>query len=490
MSRRRLWIAASAGDAAIRFLAQMTTTIVVARLLSPEDFGVALMVLTVVAIFSTLIGQSIEETLAQRQRLVLRHVQAALFVALALTMALLALAPIVAAGLVRMTGVGEIAFWLPVATLLLVGEGPGAVVRALARRHRRFVMLSACQTASVVLASVVAILTATLSPSVLSLILQRQLPGLLFPLLAVAVALAMGRRGMRRSPFVRPAWDRDRFRELSRFSWLHLSVVALEAVTPAAVAYTVNGIFGTAVLGQMNIALRIVDPLRQLIGGVGHNLIFSMLYRMQHDPRRLVVGAAEAVVGVGTFAVPAFLGLAVTAPMLLPLLVGPGWDSAVPLSRALCLAAAIYVPFGFFYSGYSALGRPEYGLAGSGLHLGVILAGLWIARAAGYETGIGMAMIAGELVICALAIGLCVRIAGQAAAPALGRIARVWGAALLMAAGLDLARQGLGPAAPPALELAGIVLAGALLYPLLLIGACRSCLDGLRRTLLPDREPG
>ena len=40
---------------------------------------------------------------------------------------------------------------------------------------------------------------------------------------------------------------RDRFRELSRFSWLHLSVVALEAVTPAAVAYTVNGIFGTVI---------------------------------------------------------------------------------------------------------------------------------------------------------------------------------------------------------------------------------------------------
>ena len=99
-------------------------------------------------------------------------------------------------------------------------------------------------------------------------------------------------------------------------------------------------------------------------------------------------------------------------------------------------------------------------------------------------------MIAGELVISALAIGLCVRIAGQAATPALGRIARVWGAALLMAAGLDFARQSLGPVGLPALELAGIVLAGALLYPLLLIGACRSCLDGLRRTLLPDREPG
>lgn len=106
------------------------------------------------------------------------------------------------------------------------------MVRALARRHRRFVMLSACQTASVVLASAVAIVAASLAPGILALVLQRQLPGLLLPVLAVAVVLAMGRgrarRGAaRRNPFVRPVWDRDRFRDLSRFSWLHLGVVAL-----------------------------------------------------------------------------------------------------------------------------------------------------------------------------------------------------------------------------------------------------------------------
>lgn len=114
--------------------------------------------------------------------------------------------------------------------------------------------------------------------------------------------------------------------DLLRFSWLHLSDICVGAATPAVVAYTVNAVFGTATLGQLNIALRLVEPARQLVGGIGHNIVFSMLYRMQDAPARLVLAAAETVASVGVLAIPAFLGLAVCVPALLPLLVGPGWE--------------------------------------------------------------------------------------------------------------------------------------------------------------------
>lgn len=489
MARGRLWIGASAVDAGIRLAAQMLTTIVVARLLSPDDFGVALMVLSVITIFSTLIGQPIEEAMAQRHRLTLGHVRASLFVSLALTLAALILAPLVGQMLVRATGVPEIGFWFPVAAVFLVGEGPGAIARALARRHRRFVALSICQSASVVIASGVALATASLSPGVFVLILQRMLPSVLFPLMALALA-GFGLRRRRLSPFVWPAWNAARFRELLRFSWLHLSTLSVGAMTPAAIAYAINAMFSTATLGQLNIALRIVDPLRQLIGGIGHNLVVSMLYRMQSTPARLVTSAADIVASVGILAIPAFLGLAVCAPVLLPLLVGPGWEEAVPLSRALCLGAAIYVPFGFLYSGYSALGRPEYSLIGNILHLALNLAGLWIVYVAGTAAGIGAALVLGDLATSALAIGLLLWIAGKAAAPALARTARIWAAAGLMAIIVDLARVRFGLTGAPIPDLALLVLAGALLYPPLLLVACRSCFDNLRRSVLPDRKLG
>lgn len=487
MSRQRLWIGASALDTGLRFAAQMLTTVIVARLLPPEDFGVALMILSVVAVFGTFIGQPIEEALAQRHRLGLAHVRTALATALALTVAVLVLAPVVGLALARITGIRDIALWLPIATLFLIGEGPGAIVRALARRHRRFVALALCQSASVILASAAAIATASLAPGILVLILQRMLPIALLPALALAIAAAGGRAG---GFFLRPAWHAARFRELLRFSSLHFSVVSMEALGPALVAYAVNAVFGTTLLGQLNIALRLVDPPRQLIGGTGHNLVFSMLYRMQGAPARLARAASDIVAHVGTLAIPAFLGLAACVPVLLPLLVGPGWEAAIPLARALCVGAAIYVPLGFLYSGYSALGRPEYGLAGSCLHLVVVLGGLWIARIGAVENGIGLAMLAGDLLTSLLAIGLLLPILGAAAGPPLARIGRIWVAAGVMAAAVDLARPRLGSLGSPFLDLALLVLIGALLYPALLLATCRSCFDGVRAGLSPKREPG
>lgn len=484
MARLRLWIGASTADACVRLAAQTLTTIVVARLLPAETFGVALMILSVVAVFSAFIGLPLEESLAQRQRLTLGHVQSALFVSLMLTVVVLVVVLAASPTLARVTGVPEIALWLPVATLFLVGEGPGAIVRALARRHRRFVALAVSQSAGVVVASAVAIAAVDSGYGIAALILQRMLPVVLLPL--VALALATGKPG--RTPVVRPAWHPARFRELFRFSWLHLSDVGVGAATPAVAAYMINGTFGTAMLGQLNIALRIVDPLRQLIGGIGHNLVFSLLYRMQDDPARLSVAAAQSVVNVGVLAVPAFLGLAVCSPLLLPLLAGPGWEAAIPLSRALCLGAAVYVPFGFLYSGFSAMGRPELGLAGSCLRLAVIVAGLGLIAFAGIDGGIGSVMAAGDVAVSGFAVALLLGYAGAGAGEALGKVARLWAAALVMAIVLDLFVAGIGAAGPPVLELALIILSGALLYPILLLGFCPSCAGALRDRVFSRRE--
>ena len=480
---RRLWLGASAADTAIRFAAQTATTIVVARLLAPEDFGVALMVLSIVAVFGTFVGQPIEEALAQLHHLRLDHARAALCAALGLTAAVLLLAPLVGLALARLSGLPDIGFWLPVATLFLIGEGPGAIARALARRHRRFVALSACQSASVLVASGLTILAASLGLGVFALILQRMAPVALLPVLAIAAA------PRRRSALVRPAWNAPRFRDLLRFSSLHLSTVSVEAATPAAVAYAVNAVFGTATLGQLNVALRLVEPARQLVSGVGHNLAFAMLYRMQEAPVRLALAASGIVSTVATLAIPAFLGLAVCVPALLPLLLGPGWEAAIPLARALCLAAAVSVPFGFLYSAYSALGRPEYSLAGSVLHLVVVLGGLWLARGNALG-GVGLALLAGDIAAALLAVALLIRILGRGAGAPLAQVGRISAAAALMAISLDLVRLRLGPLGPPPVELATLIGAGLLLYPPLLLLACPACLDGLRHSLLAKREPG
>ncbi|MDH2325887.1 oligosaccharide flippase family protein [Cereibacter sp. SYSU M97828] len=470
----RLSIGASAVDVALRLAAQMGSTVVIARLLSPEDFGLAILVLSVVGVIGALVGLPFEEALAQRRRLSTAHLETTLFVSLLLAVGAVGIAFASGPLLAHLAGIEAVAFWLPLATLFLVGQGPGTVARALARRHERFVDLAICQSVSTVIGCVVAVGFAVQGQGILALVLQRMLPIVLFPLLAMALAT-----WHRRQVLVRPRWNRARLDELFRFSWINLADVGVDYATPAVLTFLVNAHFGTAVLGQLNIAMRMVDPLRAAIGSVGHNIAFAMLMRMQGDPAKLGAATAGVVVNVAAFSVPAFLGLAVCAPILLPLLVGAGWGEAVPMARILCLMAAVSVPFRYFYSGYSALGRPEYGLWGSLLGLAAMILWIEFGAVAGAPGAVATSLLVAEGVSAALAVALLLPLARHAARDAMIRMLRIWAATVLMASSLHWIFLGENPQGGIELLLA-MIATGMLLYPLLLLAFCRDCFDRLR----------
>lgn len=482
MSRIRTSLGASAADVALRLVAQMTSTVIIARMLPPEDFGVALMVLSIVGIAGAFVSLPFEEALAQRQRLRMGHLRSVLFVSLLLTVGAVLLALGLGPVLAWATGVEALAFWLPVASLFLLGQGPATIARAIARRQQRFVDLAIANSGSMVLGCAAAIAIAFSGWGIAALVVQRMLPLTLYPLIVALAAKLRGRPFM-----VLPRWDAQRFRELFRFSWFNLTDVAVDYATPAALTYLVNAFFGTAVLGQMNIAMRMVDPLRSAIDSVGHNIAFSMLSRMQGDPQRLAEASARVVSNVAAVAVPAFLGLAVCAGLLLPLMVGPGWDQAVPIAWGFCITAAVAVPFRYLYSGYSALGRPEWGLMGSTLGLAAMVA--WLVAVQRWQIAgtVGLSMLANEIATAVLAVAILLRLAGRAALPELGRVARIWGAGLAMVLLLWGGVMTPLAALPQPVVLGLSILVGIAAYPLFLRIACRPSFDIIKSVLLPRR---
>lgn len=479
MPRLGLWIGASSIDICVRLVAQMASTVVIARLSPPEDFGLAMLALSVAALLGAFIGLPFEEALTQRPRISSGHLGTALFSSLALAAGAIVIVLVISAPLGAAIGAPALALWLPLSTVFLLAQGPGSITRALARRQRNFVELAICQSLSVVLATVVAITLAVSGWGVLALVLQRMLPIALYPMLGAGAALARGRSAM-----VKPVFVRARFDEMFRFSWIYLANTAVHYAIPTAMTFLVNLAFGTKVLGQVNIAMRLAEPVRQGVQGVGHNLVFSLLTRFRAEPAVLVAEALEVVTRVATIAVPAFLGLAVTAPYALPILAGPGWDDSIPLAQAFCVLAAVNAPFLYVFSGFSALGRPEY-------ELGACLAGLaatvgLLLAAARLEStlGIGLAMIGTEIVIAAVGLIAASRYLGARILAPLFRILRVWlaaGAMALILAALGPRFAALGTPIP---ALVATIAAGGILYPPLLFLLCRPCyqfLEGMAR---------
>ena len=313
---------------------------------------------------------------------------------------------------------------------------------------------------------------------VYSLLLQRLLPNVFFPILAL---IALKWRGQRIWTPMR--WHGARLGELFRFAWLHLADVGVTNAGPATLSFLINAYFGQAVLGMLNIALRIVDPLRSALLSVGHNLAFSILVRLQTDARKLTTKAAEIAADTGFFIIPAFVGLAVISPVLLPMLVGPGWESAIPLSQMLCLAVAFSLPFNFYFSGYSALGRPEYGLYGSAFSLLVMVVVFLVGAWLGYAETVGIAFIAYEVAKVVIAVALALPISGRALKTALIEILRIWVGALIMAGVLHWLFLSSPTSHISAIKLAAIVLTGMVVYPLAMLVVCPRCMRDFVRMI-------
>lgn len=483
MAGLRSWVGASAGDVVIRLAAQVLSTIVIARILSAEDFGVASMILASVAIVGALVSLPFEEALTQRQHLTTRHLESALFVSLGLTLAAVVLAIVVGPVLGRVSGAAELAFWLPVSTLFLFGQGPGSIARAVARRRRRFVDLAIGQSTSVILASAISIGAASAGAGILALVLQRMLPVIIYPVLAGFLAWWRGRGGV-----IWPRWDRARFADIFRFSWLHLARVTIDYTSPAVLTFMTNAYFGTAVLGQLNVAMRLTEPLRSGIASVGHNLVLSFLVRLRSDAAQLGAKTLETVANFASLAVPGFVGLGICSPLLLPILVGPGWDAAIPLARTICIAAAISVPFRYLYSGFSAMGRPEFSVACAGFGLATLVAGLTIVGRTGDAGALGVPIVATDAAAAGLGVVFFFTLAGRVIFPPLLRILRICLATALMAAALQLIAPWANGPRSPFLGLAVLVGVGAGVYLALLFVICRPCFDMLFSFVRPKRK--
>ncbi len=477
----RTSVVASATDVALRLVAQLLSTMIIARILPAEVFGLALMVLTVIAFLSALISLPLEEALAQRRRIVVSHLETTL--TLSWVLALIAILLLAALGpfLETATGVPGLAVWLVVAGLFLVGHGPGSIARALSRRQNRFVDLAFCQATSTVIACAVAVPAALAGWGVLALILQRMLPVVLYPSLAAALAVVRRERTV-----LKPHWSADRFQEIFRFSWLHLTDVAVRNATPTLLTYLVNARFGAAVLGELSIAMRLVDPLRSGIASIGHILVFSALVPLQAQPQRLIEAAGRITVNIAILTVPAFLGLAASAPLLLPLLVGPGWDVAVPLARLLCVAAAIGVPMRYLFSAYVALGRPELGLAGSVAGLATMLIILEGSIASDHPHAPALAVIGLDTAISLFGVAAAWALGGGGVAISMIHIGRIWiaGATMAVIVSWLLSFGALG--APTLMRLFLLIGTGVLVYYATLLVVGRSCLRQFMNAVAPS----
>lgn len=290
---------------------------------------------------------------------------------------------------------------------------------------------------------------------------------------ALLAGIAAGRiTGTAASYFMSPYRPRHcltEWKPLINFSkWLLVNNVL--HVLGRADVYIIGRHFGAHDLGVYNVSAEIASlPSTELVAPI-QRAIYPGFAKLAADAERLRRSYIDGLSILMMLAIPAATGIAVLADPIVRTLLGPNWVAAVPLLQILSLNGLLKLSGGNAYSVFLAIGRPKIITVQSLLNLAMLVPFLVIGISLFGLTGAAWALVGASgisLVVSFVVVGRKLHISVFDLARA---VWRSWLAAGIMAACVLWATSLLAWVTEhPAAHLAAGILLGAITYILALL---------------------
>lgn len=448
-------------------IATLASTLVVARLLTPSDFGLASVAFAIVAIVQLLAFAGVPQAMLRTPQLLPRLSDQLFWVLLGLGALATQVCWLIAAPLARFYGAPLLLWLIGVQALDCLLQAlvqfPTALLtrkmrtRSLALRMLWFKLVS--------IAGTLAAAAAGLGPWSL---VAGSLLG------SAASVLLLWRTQPRR-----PRWRRfdAGLLPLLRMGWLIMAETALTALSVRGFLLLFGKFHGLHDLGLLNFAMRLVDELGAMItASVGRVSLsfFATAHRAGHDLARIFVVGTHAI----TLAVlPLFFGLAAVAGDAVPLIFGARWQAAVPAVQLLALFWGLRMTRLLSPGLMRTLDVQGPLVMNAAISFGFAMAAVLFTRELGFVAAVA-AFSARMLVTIPAGASVLARVAALPVSRQFAAVARPLTLATIMA-GLVLAGRSLASDWPLALRLAALTAGGALLYALLVWTFDRTALTRL-----------
>ncbi|MGK7866342.1 oligosaccharide flippase family protein [Falsiroseomonas sp. E2-1-a20] len=451
IARGTAWAAAASWG---RQILQLVVFLVLARLLGPETYGLLATALIVTASSEVLITDGgWREALIACPVLDPRHLDSVFFALCALGLglfaAITALAPLLASGFGTPEAaplLGPLALALPLSALVLVPD-------ALLQRELRFAPLAIASWLALVTGGAVGIGMAVTGHGVWSLVGYHLADA---ATRCIVVALAAGWR-----PSGRMSWPH--LLEILRFARHVFGESLIQLVEYLLSRWVVAVGFGPAALGLFQMARKVVELVEELLLGALARVALPAFTGLRAVPGRLEPGATTALRLALAVALPCSLGLAVLAPDLVRLALGPAWVESGILLRLLALALLAAPPFYVTRALLQALGRVGWQLVAAALSA-ALLALLLVGLAPFGLPGIALAPALQALLMAPISLVLVARVSGISLLRSLRATCPTLAAAGAMAAALLAWLELAGQTLPAALVIALAPPLGAAVY--------------------------
>ncbi len=467
----------SLGSQVVVQVTRVAVGIALARLLTPDEFGVAAMALSFAGLLTIFTDLSLGAALIQRARITESDRSTVFWTTMAVGVALTAAGIGVSQLVADFFGRPEVARLFAFLSLGFILSALSLTQTALLMRELAFRSLQLREVAATLAGAVVGVGLAAAGFGAWAIAAQ-----------SVAAGAASAVLLWTLSPWrPRMTFSLESLRDIGGFG-IKLFASRLLAFANLNVDNLLVGRFlGAGALGAYALAynvmftpiLRVAQPIQQVV--------FPAYARMQDDAARLGAAWLRSKRLSAALLAPAFLGMLVAAPDLVPVVLGGKWRAAVPVLQLLCCAGVAHTLVTLNWSVLQARGR-----AGTLLRLNAVVS---LVTVAAFVVGLrwGIVGVAGSFAVAKWLLVVpdtwitcravpvrtvtALRAAGSALPLGLAAAGLAYGVRLLLVAA----------DAPAALRLALVLASGLAAYSILILVAAPGLVTELRQ--LRRRSP-
>jgi O-antigen/teichoic acid export membrane protein len=363
------WTALSMGALAV---AELVALLVLARLLSPNEFGLysaALIVIKFSAIFQ---GLGIAPAIVQRPVLEERHLRVGFTLSCLLGLAVSALVWVMAPAFADLLRLAELAPVVRAICFVFLFQGLSMVAQASAQRALRFrwlALVDACAFAAgyVVAGPILAWLGFGIWALVGAFLIQQ---------IISMITLIAGQP--------HPMWpllERRAIVELLYFGSGFTIARVCNYLATQADRLVVGRWLGADALGLYGLSSQLMTTPAVIVGQILDRVLFPTMALVQAEPARLARAYRSAISGCALLVLPASVVVAIVAPELVLVILGRGWEGVVAPLQILA---------------FSMLFRTSYKLSDSvSRATGTVYARAW--RQAVFTVGVFVGSLIGQL---------------------------------------------------------------------------------------------
>ena len=327
----------------------LLTFLFLARLLSPEDFGLVALANTFITFSYVLVDQGLNAAIVQRQAIETRHLDSVFWTQLVLGLCFTAIGVGSATFIAEAFNQPSLAPVLRCLSLLSVVRSLIMVQQAILRREFAFQKIAVRALVGILAGGVVGILMAALGFGVWSLVGQQ----LTFEVVGVLIFWSLSQW----RPRFQFSWDS--LKELSGFGISIFGSKLLNFFNQNTDNFLIGFFLGETALGYYAVAYRVLQVLTQLLVDTINQVALTTFSRLQQDPENLFRTFFKTLRLSSLVSFPIFLAVSVLSQELVIIIFGYQWQFAAPVMQILSLGGLVYLILFLNQSIFASVGHPE-----------------------------------------------------------------------------------------------------------------------------------